>query len=217
MNTASLPTDVHHAFSTSVASPAKSCPERLSCAFTSGLLKRPALLGRYAPLLRFCRSGGCESCARVSAMRRGGSPHPSLLPDGGFDPAISAQPSRVLVVDDTPVFLKLMEGIVTAHVPGVEVTGVDSAEAALREVYASRFDLVVSDFHMPGMSGGDLVDELRADSRTRQTPVILFTTEADERLRARALSHARTRWITKSPDRTEFARAVRELLFERIA
>lgn len=65
----------------------------------------------------------------------------------------------VMVVDDEPAVRELVMDILTAL--GHEVTGYESAEAALREFRPGRFDLVLTDLGMPGMNGWQLSQRLR--------------------------------------------------------
>lgn len=190
------------------------CADRADCAFMHALIKKPALLAKYTSLHHYCRGGGADRCARLHAQRAGGTPHANLLPDGTLDPALTGVTSRVLVVDDTPVFLKLAEGLAAAHVPGAEVLGVESGAEALRALDTKPFDLVITDYHMPEMDGGELVNAIRLRMAHARTPIIVYTTDTNETRRAEVLSTTRTRWVAKSPDRTEFTTAIRELLFE---
>lgn len=62
--------------------------------------------------------------------------------------------SRVLVVDDDARFLFTMDAILSEHVDVVTST---SAERALRLLSSNRYDLVCSDFEMPGLDGIDFL------------------------------------------------------------
>lgn len=65
---------------------------------------------------------------------------------------------RVLVVEDDPDTLLYLTTILQRN--GLPVVGVDHPRAALSEVSASRFDVVLSDVELPGFSGVQLVEEL---------------------------------------------------------
>src|SRR5689334_15639138 len=62
--------------------------------------------------------------------------------------------------------------------------GLDGLETARRE----RPDLIVSDLHMPRMHGLDLVRALRADSETRDIPILILSGNEDPIDRAQALA-----------------------------
>ena len=82
----------------------------------------------------------------------------------------------VLVVDDDPVILKLLE--VNFTMEGFSVlTAVDGTDAFERAV-ADQPDVVVSDIMMPRMSGLELVARLKAEPTTASIPVMLLSAKA---------------------------------------
>lgn len=86
--------------------------------------------------------------------------------------------ARVLVVDDDPSVRKLLCTIVGFD---HEVTDADSAESALRACdLEGPFDLMVIDWMMPGMTGIELIEEIRRDrGDLGRTPVIMLTAVSD--------------------------------------
>lgn len=77
----------------------------------------------------------------------------------------------ILVVDDEKSQREILEMILSGE--GYDVTTASSGEAALKFVETKRFDLVLTDLKMTGMSGIDLLRELI--SRDKSTMVILLT------------------------------------------
>jgi CheY-like chemotaxis protein len=65
----------------------------------------------------------------------------------------------ILVVDDTPSYLAVLVEALAG--PGRIVTGADSVSRALPLVREQSFDLIVSDFSMPGLSGIDFLGIVR--------------------------------------------------------
>jgi len=85
-------------------------------------------------------------------------------------------PYTVLVVEDDPVILQLLE--VNFEMEGFTViTAADGAEG-LDRARSGKPDIIVSDIMMPNVSGLDMVRELRADSQTEAIPVILLSAKA---------------------------------------
>ena len=84
--------------------------------------------------------------------------------------------SSVLVVDDDPVILKLLE--VNFEMEGFNVLlaqdGTEGIEVARRE----QPDIIVSDIMMPRQSGLELVSELKGDPATSNIPIILLSAKA---------------------------------------
>jgi len=62
-----------------------------------------------------------------------------------------------------------------------QVMAVSSAEAAIGELQKSRFDVIISDQNMEGMSGIELRQKIRAHPVLKKTPFILATSEAGKR------------------------------------
>lgn len=190
------------------------CAHDAVCFFAQSVGRSPVLKVKYAALYRYCRGGDSSQCARLRAMRASGRPLDGLLPDGSLDPSIAGRQPRVLVVDDVPVFRKLMEGIVARSIEGVEIVSAGGGQEALTMLSSGDVDLVVTDYNMPGISGGDLVKELRGPSRRSGVPVIVFSTETDPAILAEVTAHERVRWVVKSPERQEFTRAIDELMIQ---
>ena len=80
---------------------------------------------------------------------------------------------RILLVDDDPALRMLLR--TTFEVADVDVVEADGADAARRRIRASRPDVIVLDVNMPGTTGLELCEELKADSATSDIPVILLT------------------------------------------
>ena len=82
----------------------------------------------------------------------------------------------VLVVDDDPVIVRLLE--VNFEMEGFAVrTAADGLEG-LESAKAQHPDVIVSDVMMPRMDGLQLVNELKADPATASIPVILLSAKA---------------------------------------
>jgi response regulator RpfG family c-di-GMP phosphodiesterase len=80
---------------------------------------------------------------------------------------------RILLVDDDPALRTLLR--TTFEVADVDVVEADGAETARRRIRAARPDVIVLDVNMPGTTGLELCQEIKADPATRDIPVILLT------------------------------------------
>ena len=85
-------------------------------------------------------------------------------------------PTLVLVVDDDPVILRLLE--VNFEMEGFEVLTAADGEAGLAVAVARQPDVIVSDVMMPRMSGLELARALKADAATATIPLILLSAKA---------------------------------------
>ncbi|RAL53820.1 unnamed protein product [Cuscuta campestris] len=86
---------------------------------------------------------------------------------------------HVLAVDDSVVDRKLIERLVKAAFSGdeVTVTVVDSGAKALRVVEEAEVNLIITDYTMPGMTGYDLLREIKGCSAFRHIPVVVVSSE----------------------------------------
>ncbi len=90
----------------------------------------------------------------------------------------------LMVVDDTPANLKLLEGILQEH--GFRIRPFPSGRLALKAALAEPPDLILLDVMMPEMDGYETCSRLRAEERTRGIPVIFLSAlrETDDKLKA---------------------------------
>ena len=89
----------------------------------------------------------------------------------------AAPPASIIVVDDNRTALSVMFRRLTRM--GYEVAAYESARAALDILQARRFDLMVLDMAMPGMSGMACLTELRESQPTADLPVLMMTERSD--------------------------------------
>ena len=83
---------------------------------------------------------------------------------------------KYLVVDDNAEFAENVAEILTDA--GAEVCTASDATAALKQLRTTRFDGVVTDMRMPGLSGTDLIRQLRAIDPG--VPVVLLSAWAQD-------------------------------------
>jgi putative two-component system response regulator len=101
--------------------------------------------------------------------------------------------SHILVIDDEDVIRGLVMEILESA--GHEVTGAESAERALALLDGDEFDLVVSDVVMPGLSGLELLELVRA--RRASLPVVLVTGAGTYDTLSQALTRGAAGLVTK--------------------
>jgi two-component system phosphate regulon response regulator PhoB len=102
---------------------------------------------------------------------------------------------RILVVDDEPDITAL----VAYHLAraGYRVSTAASGAEAIRSAKEERPDLVILDLMLPGVSGYDVLAELRSREETRDVGVILLTARREEADRIRGLSLGADDYLTK--------------------
>ena len=89
---------------------------------------------------------------------------------------------KVLVVDDDPAVRKSIDRILSSK--GYAVITAESGEEALRKLNEEKYDLVYTDIRMPGMSGLEVAEQVKA--RKPWTPVVIITGYGTDAAEARA-------------------------------
>ena len=82
-------------------------------------------------------------------------------------------PARVLVVDDIPANVKLLEAKLGAEYFDVVTAG--SGPEALRKVEEEKPDIILLDVMMPGMDGFEVCQRIKSNPATAHLPVIMVT------------------------------------------
>lgn len=114
--------------------------------------------------------------------------------------------ARILVVDDTPINLKLASELLQFEGYTVdEATDATTAQACLRR---ARPDLILMDLGLPGMDGLTLTRRLKADPATRDIRIVALTASAMRGDEKKAIEAGCDGYITKPIDTREFPRLV---------
>jgi DNA-binding response OmpR family regulator len=118
--------------------------------------------------------------------------------------------NTVLVVDDDPVILKLLE--VNFEMEGFTVLVARDGEEGIQVARTDRPDLVVSDIMMPKVSGLELVTALKADPATSEIPIILLSAKAQNADVRSGLDAGADDYVTKPFEPLDLVERVNELL-----
>ena len=108
---------------------------------------------------------------------------------------------RILFVDDNTNILKALARLLYEQRNEWDLDFVDSGEVAVREAHDRRFDVVVTDLAMPGMSGLDVIRALNEDSP--ETKCIILTGTADLQTAAEIINTVRVFRFYAKPCATE--------------
>ncbi len=106
--------------------------------------------------------------------------------------------ARVLVVDDMPANVKLLEARLTAEY--FEVLTAFGGQEALDIVASERVDVVLLDVMMPGMDGFEACRRIKADPKTHHIPVIMVTALDQPSDRIQGLDNGADDFLTKPVD-----------------
>ena len=119
---------------------------------------------------------------------------------------------RVLTVDDSASMRALLRSALSSR--GYQVAQAEDGVAALEWLAdnGSDIDVIVTDINMPRMDGFGLIEALRGQSRFRDCPILVLSTESSDEKKARARSAGATGWIVKPFDPAKLLDVVKKVL-----
>jgi len=119
-------------------------------------------------------------------------------------------PGKILVVDDDPGNREVLEELLRLR--GHPVVTVASGPEALELVKKDPPDLVLLDVTMPGMSGYEVCEALRAEPATRLLPIVIITALEGQEEKIRAIEAGADDFLNKPISPTELIARVKSLL-----
>jgi putative two-component system response regulator len=124
--------------------------------------------------------------------------------------------ARILIVDDEPVNLKLLDKMLSAQGYSNLVLVQDPRQVA--EIYGQqRTDLILLDINMPHLDGFGVMEQLKALDDPLLPPVVILTAQHGQEFLLRALNAGARDFITKPFDRNELLARVRNMLDAQLA
>ena len=121
--------------------------------------------------------------------------------------------STILVVEDEPAIAELLS--VNLGFAGHKVLLSQDAEAAKTMIATELPDLILLDWMLPGQSGVQLAQYLRAQARTKDIPIIMLTARTDESDKVKGLETGADDYITKPFSPKELMARIKAVLRRR--
>ena len=112
---------------------------------------------------------------------------------------------ELLIVDDDESYLKLIKKWMS---DSYKATAVKSGVQALKFLEGHRPDLVLLDFEMPELNGGDVLQKMREKPETADIPVFFLTGNADPESLEKIAELSPDGYLLKTMRRSEIAAAV---------
>ena len=119
---------------------------------------------------------------------------------------------QIVIVDDNPVNLKLMESLVKrANVDYQPLTFQDSAKG-LEWCLSNVIDLLIVDYMMPSPDGLEFIRRYREHPENADIPVLMITADHEKETRYAALESGANDFLTKPIDNAEFRARLRNMI-----
>ncbi|WP_077037043.1 response regulator [Pelomonas sp. KK5] len=130
--------------------------------------------------------------ARLSAMLRGGPL--AIGPAAGGE----LGPKKILAVDDSPAYLDTLGTLLRGE--GYDVIPARSGEHALELLAVQAVDIILMDLQMPGMSGREACERIRAVPLLCEIPLLMLSEHEEREVMLEALEAGADDFIPKSAD-----------------
>jgi len=119
---------------------------------------------------------------------------------------------KILSIDDSSVVRKIIKG-------AVDVIEYELLEASdgyegleILRKYPNEIKLVLLDWNMPGLSGIDVLQEMKEDSLLKSIPVMMVTTESEKENIIKAIKLGASHYVIKPFAMEELTRKILETL-----
>src|SRR3989337_2335446 len=119
-------------------------------------------------------------------------------------------PNRILIVDDEPFTLDLLEQELTEREYVIERAS--DGEEALKKVDTFLPDVILLDYMMPKLDGIEVIKRLRRDERHKSLPVILLAAKGGQEDKVRGLEAGADDYVVKPFEISELLARVRAML-----
>ena len=119
---------------------------------------------------------------------------------------------KILIVDDNPNVLKLLNISLSKAAAGYEIVEAENGEVAFEVANKELPDLIISDIMMPQMDGIELCWMIRENSKVPLVPFIFLTSFDDSEMEIRGFRAGADEYLNKPIDRKELLERVEELL-----
>src|SRR5690349_9048634 len=124
-----------------------------------------------------------------------------------------AQAAAILLVEDSETQALQLRHMLETN--GFSVSWRSTAEAALDSLNEKLPDLVIADYHLPGMNGDELTRQMRLNVRTRAIPVIMLTEARERGVERQGLESGADAYISKSAEQELIILRIKALLRRR--
>ena len=103
---------------------------------------------------------------------------------------------KILIVDDSGT-MRSIEKKILMSLGQMDISEASDGQEAVMAVTSKKFDLVLMDWNMPRLSGIEALKQIKANPATRDTPVIMVTSESEKSNIIEAIKSGAANYIVK--------------------
>ena len=118
-------------------------------------------------------------------------------------------PKRILTIDDSRTMRDMLR--MTLVDAGYEVMQAVDGQDGLDVLRKERFDVVITDINMPKLDGYGVIRHLRADASYDDMPILVLSTENDQKTKDIGRDAGATGWLVKPFDPDQLVEIVRQV------
>jgi two-component system chemotaxis response regulator CheY len=124
-------------------------------------------------------------------------------------PGERAPAKRILTIDDSKTMRDMLK--LTLSGAGYDVLQAVDGQDGLEVLRKERVDVVITDINMPKLDGYGVIRHLRADADYDDTPILVLSTESDQRTKDIGRDAGATGWLVKPFDPDQLVDVVRQV------
>ncbi len=118
---------------------------------------------------------------------------------------------KILIVDDFATMRRIMKNILK-QLGFSNVSEADDGTTALEELKKNNYDLIISDWNMPKMTGLELLKIVRADDIYKEVPFLMVTAEAQKQNVIEAVQAGVSNYVVKPFTADAIADKIKKIL-----
>lgn len=162
--------------------------------------------------------GDAEAAPAAEAQTEAPVPAASAAPESAAPteppaspPPVDARPGvkRILTIDDSKTMRDMLR--LTLVGAGYDVLQAVDGQDGLEVLRKERVDVVITDINMPKLDGYGVIRHLRADAGYDETPILVLSTESDQKTKDIGRDAGATGWLVKPFDPDQLVEIVRQV------
>lgn len=122
------------------------------------------------------------------------------------------QKFTILIAEDDEHICLALNAIVKKAINCEKIVIAEDGDQAWTAVQENKFDLIISDWNMPGLTGQELLDKVRKNKEHKTTPFLMLTARADKTSVITAVQAGANDYITKPYEKDKLVEKIKSLL-----